>query len=58
MRLIDSVCSLTHQHPLQTTEIVTLSPSIHQLLEADSKAQPYELFTNIYGLKWTHFNKM
>lgn len=50
-----SVCPVTHQHPLQTAKIVTLSPPVHHLLETDSMAQPYELLANIYGLPQTFF---
>lgn len=42
--------SVTHQHPLQTAKIVTLSPPVHHFLEADSVAQLYELLTNVYSL--------
>lgn len=45
-----SACSVTHQHPPQTAKIVSLTPPVGDLLEADSMAQPYELLTNIHGL--------
>lgn len=41
---------MTHQHPPQTAKIVSLSPPVCNLLEADSMAQPYELLTNIHHL--------
>lgn len=43
-------CSATHQHPLQTAQVVLLSLSVH-FLEADSMPQPYELITDIYSLE-------
>lgn len=45
-----SVCSVTHQHPLQAAKIVALCPPVHHFLDADGVAQPYELLTDIYSL--------
>lgn len=49
------MCSVTHQHPLQTAQTVALSPVILPFQEADSVAQAYQLLTNIYSLALTGF---